>query len=92
MFLIPLREGRFALALAVFERTEFRQADGGDKFRLVERGLQAADGIGLAERNGHLQNMFGQFRDVRNARAAAAEENPGAQIIRQPGLLQILAR
>jgi hypothetical protein len=43
-----LRNGRFTFAFLIFERTESRQTNGGDKLRLVKRGLEAADGIGLA--------------------------------------------
>ena len=85
-----LRQRRFAFAFARLERAEFDQADGGDEFRLVERGFEAADGIGLAEGDGHLQDLLGELGDVRDARAAAAEKNARAQIIEQPGLLQIL--
>ena len=81
----------FALAFAIFKRAKFGQADGGDKFGLVQGGFEAADGVGLAGRNRHLQNVLGELGNVRNASAAAAEVNARTQIIRQSGLFQILA-
>jgi hypothetical protein len=65
----------------LLERAEADQADGGGEFRLVQGGLQAADGIGLARKGGQLENVFGQGLDVRDARAAAAEEDAGAQAL-----------
>ena len=58
------RTGR-RFALAGLERAEFHQADGGGEFRLVQRGLQAADGVGLADGDRQLEDLLGQLRDVR---------------------------
>ena len=84
------RRHRLPRAPAGFKRAKFDEADGGDKFRLVERGFQAADGIGLAEGHRHLQNLLGHRRDLRHARAATAQKNTAAQVIEQSRLLQIL--
>src|SRR5947209_10063787 len=48
-------------ALPVLEGTEFDQTDGGGKLRLVEGRFEAADGIGFAEGDRHLQHLLGQF-------------------------------
>src|SRR5580692_8618372 len=81
---------RAAFAFAVFERAKFREADGGDKFRLVEGGFEAADGLRLALHDGHLQNVFREAGNMWDARTAAAKKNTRAQIIGQPGLFQVL--
>ena len=86
------REKRTLVASAVFERAIFHETDGGGKFRLVQRGGQAADGAGVAKRDVHLKNIFREPNDPRHARAAAAEKNSGAQIIREAGLLQFPER
>ena len=90
VFLKPDANDGLPARLRCLERAEFHQADGGEEFRLVERGFEAADGIGLADGNRHLQDLLGEPGNVRNARAAAAEKNARAQIIIQPGLFQIL--
>ena len=44
----------------------------------------------MAGRHVHLEDVFRQRHDARHARGAAAEENPGAQIVGETGRLQIL--
>ena len=88
--LIPCARDGLPSRLRVLNEPNLTRPMAADKFRLVERGFQAADGIGLAERHRHLQHLLGERRDVRDARAAAAEKNTRAQIIEEPGLLQIL--
>ncbi len=86
------RQRPLARAFALLERAELHQPDGGGKLRLVERRLQPADRIGLAETTGIPQNLLGQLGDLRDARAAAAKEHSRPQVIQQPGLLQVLAQ
>src|SRR5438445_618674 len=60
------------------------------KFRLVQRRFQSADGVGFAQGRRQPKNLLGQFLNLRNARAAAAKENPGAKVVEQTGLADFL--
>src|ERR1700677_2737090 len=72
--------GRFAFLL---QGTEFHQADGGGKLGLVQGGFKAADRIGPSEIGRDLENIFRQLLNPGDARAAAANKNPGAQAFEQ---------
>src|ERR1017187_6615620 len=86
----PFQKRALGASAIVFKRTVFHKADGGGELRLIQRGGQAADGSGVAGRDVHLKNIFRERHEARHARAAAAEENPGAQIIGEAGLLQFM--
>src|ERR1041385_1331067 len=72
------------------KRTEFDQPDRRRELRLVQRRLQPADGVGLAQRHRQAENLSGEILDPRNPRAATAQENSGPQVIEQTGLADFL--
>src|SRR5438067_1967068 len=78
--LLPIKNIRESLLEAVPEKAagpflllegaELHEADGRGELRLVEGGLDAADGVGLAQRCGQLKYFFRELQDIRNPRAA----------------------
>src|ERR1035437_4816512 len=82
---------RLSGALALLKRAKFHQPDGCRKLRLVESRLEPADRIGLANGDGHLQDLLGKFGGLRNAGPASAEEHSSPEIIQRAGLLEVLA-
>jgi hypothetical protein len=61
------------------EGAVLHQAESRGELGLVQSRFQTADGIGLAHRHRQAEDALGQFLNLRDPRAPAAEEDAGAQ-------------
>src|SRR3954468_15018817 len=79
----------FGVTFTLLERSELDQADSRGEFGLVERGFKTADGVGFTNGDWRFENVFGEPRDARNARATTTKKSAGAKIIQRARLQEI---